>query len=102
MCIVSMIGDEFSKRFEPYKEFIITPATQTSATQTFSGALVSKEEFEKLKSEVELMKSLLKKAKLYDEETGQKDCEMEEKVSFIKKIAEAVGVDLEEIFGPKK
>ncbi len=43
------------------------------------------------------MKALLIKAKIYDEQTGQKDCEMEEKVAFIKKFAKYVGVDLSEV-----
>ena len=58
----------------------------------------SKEEFDALKKEVEELKQLLKAAKKFDEETGQPDCHMDDKVDFIKKLAEYVGVDLEDIF----
>ncbi|VDM11381.1 unnamed protein product [Wuchereria bancrofti] len=61
----------------------------------------TKQEFEQLKKEVEDMKKLLIRAKEYDEKTGQPDCEMEEKVALLKKVAELVGVDLSEIFGKK-
>ncbi|VDM10415.1 unnamed protein product [Wuchereria bancrofti] len=60
----------------------------------------TKQEFEQLKKEVEDMKKLLIRAKEYDEKTGQPDCEMEEKVALLKKVAELVGVDLSEIFDP--
>jgi hypothetical protein len=56
----------------------------------------TKEEFDALKKEVEDMKALLKKAKKYDEENNQPDCEMDEKVALLKKLAEAVGIDLED------
>jgi len=59
---------------------------------------VTKIEFDALKKEVEEMKAILKKAKLYDEQTGQPHCEMEDKVSKLKEIAKLMGVDLSEVF----
>ena len=44
------------------------------------------------------MKKMLEAAKIYDKDTGQPDCEMEEKIDFLKKVAKLVGVNLEEIF----
>lgn len=62
---------------------------------------ISVEDFEALKAEVEALKELLKAAKIYDEATGQTDCESPDKVAFLRMVAEFVGVDLEEIFGGK-
>jgi hypothetical protein len=56
---------------------------------------VTKDEFDALKEEVESLKKLLKAAKIYDDETGQPDCEIEEKMDMIKKYAESLGVDLD-------
>ena len=60
---------------------------------------MSKEEFAALKKEVELIKDLLKRAKKYDEDNGEPDCEMDEKIALLKAVAEVVGVDLDEVFG---
>ncbi|WZO97296.1 hypothetical protein EP7_004321 [Isosphaeraceae bacterium EP7] len=58
-------------------------------------------EFDALKREVEALKKLLGEAKRFDEVTGQPDCEMDSKVKFIRQIADAVGVDLKDVFGPR-
>ena len=61
--------------------------------------VINHEELIALRKEVQEMKELLIKAKLYDEATNQPHCEQEEKVALLKKIAELVGVDLSEVFG---
>lgn len=103
MCVVSMVGDFYADKWrELYKMPPQTPAQQPvipSIWPVFNN--VSREEFDALKLEVLTMKELLKRAKLYDEQTGQPNCEMDEKVAMLKKIAEAVGVDLSEVFGKK-
>lgn len=87
MCVVSMIGDHYTKKWqEPW-----TPGPhQTSPFQA-----ASKEDLEKLRKEVEEMKALLMAAKQYDERTGQKECHTDEKTRLLRKIAKQVGVDLE-------
>lgn len=55
-------------------------------------------EFEKLKKEVQALKDLLKQAKIFDAETGQPDCHMDEKVQFIRKMADMLGVDFKDVF----
>ena len=87
MCVVSMIGDQWRGNF---------PASYPTFPE------VSKVEFEALRREVEELKKLLVAAKNFDEATGQKDCEMEEKIKFIRQVADAVGVDLSEVFGGEK
>lgn len=59
---------------------------------------VTKEDLDALRDEVESLKRLLKAAKIYDEETGQADCEVDEKVEFIKRLAKILDVDLEDLF----
>lgn len=87
MCTVSMIGDHYSDKWnQPKYQPIFTNISN-----------ISKEEFDALKKEVEEMKELLKKAKIYDEKNNEPNCEMEDKIALLKKIAELVGVDLKDI-----
>ena len=99
MCVVSMIGDHYTGKWqEPYERW-----HQQGLTQVTNGVLsfISKEEFEDLKKEVKEMKELLIKAKLYDEKNNEPSCEVENKVEVLKKIAELVGVSLEDVFKDK-
>lgn len=102
MCTVSNIGDGYKDNFAPrWPNVPIWPTPPVGVTypaQPYFVPAVSKEEFDALKKEVEELKQLLKAAKKFDEETGQPDCHMDDKVDFIKKLAEYVGVDLEDIF----
>lgn len=95
MCVVSFVGDEWGRTFPDRWPNVPTQPTPTTIFITE----VTKEEFEALKKEVKALKKLLLAAKEFDEATGQPDCEMDEKVELIKRIAEAVGVDLEDVFG---
>ena len=58
----------------------------------------SQVEFDKLAAEVKALKKLLKAAQAFDEATGQKDCEQDEKVELLRRIAEHVGVDVSDLF----
>lgn len=110
MCTVSNIGDNYRDNFAPRWPNVPVwphqpvgvpyPAQPSIPGQplVINTPAVSKEEFEALKKEVEELKQLLKAAKKFDDETGQPDCHMDDKVDFIKKLAEYVGVDLEDIF----
>lgn len=107
MCTVSMIGDDWRGRLpnahpwvipyvEPKRPIESDPFEKYKVFNTPRGP--TQEEFDALKREVEALKDLLKAAKLYDEKTGQKDCEMDEKIALIKKVADMVGVDLKDVF----
>ena len=91
MCTVSMIGDDFSKRL---------PQQFPQTTQWLGGAWAgpSRAEFDELKKEVAALKELLIAAKKYDAATGQPDCEQEDKIALLRRLAELVGVDLSEVF----
>jgi hypothetical protein len=88
MCVVSAIGNQFQ---------------QTLPNQWYYPHILSSEvsraEFDTLKRDMTELKELLKAAKKYDEATGQPECETEDKVALIKKLAAIVGVDMKEIFG---
>jgi hypothetical protein len=58
---------------------------------------VSKEEFDRLKAELEELKKLIKAAKAFDEATHQCDCELDEKTDLIKRLADLVGVDVSDL-----
>ena len=82
MCVVSMIGDHYSKKWE------------TLPIDAFN---VSRGEFESLRKEVQEMKELLKKAIKYDESHNQPECQIEEKIELLRKVAKLVGVDLDDV-----
>jgi hypothetical protein len=103
MCAVSTIGDDYTKKWpnnplNPWgpSDPLLPPYEPLGPFSL--GCPVNRVEFEMLKNEVQELKKLLEAAKKFDEATGQKDCEMEEKVAFLKKLAEFVGVDLTEVF----
>lgn len=57
-------------------------------------AEVSRAEFDALKREVEELKTLLEAAKKFDAATGQPNCEMEEKVELLRRVADHLGIVL--------
>lgn len=106
MCTVSMVGDHYRdiwKQRDWYQpHFPMTPAipmpgpNQTIVVQPPS---ISRAEFDELKREVTEMKALLKRAKEYDERNGEPNCEMDEKMAILRKVAELVGVKLDDVLG---
>lgn len=95
MCTVSMVGDVWMKQYPQYAPSYPNPLT---TTWTYIPPAITREEFNKLKAEVENLKKLLQLAKAMDDAAGTPDCEMEEKIALIKRVAEAVGVDLSDVF----
>lgn len=86
MCMVSMVMNGWQEQHkweQPHLTFTLP---------------VGREEFEALKREVESLKKVLKAARLYDSETGQPDCEMEDKKRLLMEIAEKLGIDMSEVF----
>ena len=90
-----MIGDHYRDKWTPWVEPNTIPNTYTYTNITTSPT--TQEQLDALKKEVLEMKELLKKAIKYDELNNQKNCEMEEKMEVIRKVAKMVGVDLEDI-----
>ncbi len=87
MCVMSMVMDDWQHRFPD-----LTP-NQNSLKIT-----LLEQEVKVIREELVELKKLLLAAKAYDDATGQPDCEIQEKVDLIKRIAEAVGLDFEDVF----
>lgn len=113
MCVVSMVSDHYRDKWIP-RPWVVPPSDvypfpgdnrpirPEEIFPSIDKSKISREEFEQLKREVQEMKELLKRAKKYDEDTGQPDCQMDQKVALLRKIAEAVGVNLNDVFGEAK
>lgn len=103
MCAVSMVGDFYRDKWTVpgtgplYPNPVYPPINPLGQLNP-----VTREEFDNLRKEVLDMKELLKRAKEYDEKTGQPDCEMDEKMEILRKVAKMVGVDLDDVLGSKK
>lgn len=98
MCVVSMVIDQFEKDFRKHPWYEPWKGPQINPTPTqLQLPLVTKQEFEELRKEVQELKELLKAAKKYDEATNQKDCEQKQKVAFLKQLAEFLGVDITDL-----
>jgi hypothetical protein len=97
MCVMSVVGDHYGHEWdkygrEPFKhQWPLVIATKPEVT---------KAEFNALRKQVEEMKDLLIKAKEIDEKTAQPSCQDEEKMALLRKIADAVGISLDDVLGP--
>lgn len=98
MCFVSYVGDSYGEKF-PKKYPWLDGMQQASGTSTAGGFVygVTRTEFEALRDDVKEMKEILISAKLYDESNAEEPCFKEEKVELLRRIAELVGVDLEDL-----
>ena len=91
MCTVSMVADHYRDMFVP-KPWFPKPGVPWHVSPP---SAVSREEFDELKRQVSEMAELLKRAKIYDERNNEPDCEIEEKMELLRKVARLVGVDLD-------
>ena len=126
MRVVSFIGDSYRDRFpqrwpevvpwvnwpkplvpevpDPADEYHVIKIPKTPGPagppgeQGPAGEGPDPKRLEELEKEVRELRELLLKAKKFDEETGQPECEMDEKVAFIKNLADMLGVDMSEVF----
>lgn len=110
MCVVSMIGDwgkdKITSPTYPWPTSIPTVTYITEITRAEFSELVKKidktnSELQSLRNDILEIKQLLLRAKIYDEENNEPNCEMEDKVELLKRVAEMVGVDLNDVFVEK-
>ena len=101
MCVVSMIGDQYRDSFPqrwpdfvPYVPYDDTYSQELDALEKE----IKKDELDALRKEVKELKEELRKAKEYDARTGQLDCEMGNKIDFMRSVGKLVGVDLDDVF----
>ena len=99
MCVVSNIGDQYGRTLPNQFPWINNPPKDwTTQTYVYTPG-PTRAEFDELKKVVEQMRLDLIAAKAQDIAEGNPDCEMEEKVALLKRVADLVGVDLSEVFG---
>jgi hypothetical protein len=84
-----MVGDHFQDKWNQYPYNDLLNKAQLGN--------ITRWEFEELKKEVKEMKDLLVKAKIYDTQHNEPDCEIEDKMKFLKECAKLVGIDLDDI-----
>lgn len=105
MCVVSMIGDHYRDKWADIWPGIKVPDSVEypgKGVQPFNPIpVISRDEFDALKKDVEEMKALLKRAKEYDERNNEPDCKIEEKMALLRKVARMVGIDLDDVIGPR-
>jgi hypothetical protein len=99
MCTYSVISDDWQQRFParfPDISRYLRPSNVLPAVITMPSE-VTKEEFDRLKHELEELKKLIVAAKAFDKATNQCDCETEEKTALIRRLCEMVGVDISDL-----
>lgn len=96
MCVVSMVGDFYDDKWKGQPWYPPTTSV-TPSVRIVVPPPITREEFDALKREVQDMKELLKRAKEYDERNGEPDCEIDEKMEKLRKVAELVGVSLDDV-----
>lgn len=101
MCVVSMVGDHYADKWLPRWPDLVPP--EPGGTRIIKlPPEITREEFDALKCEVEEMKALLKRAKEYDERNNEPDCEIDEKMDLLRRVAKLVGVDIDDVIGKKE
>lgn len=100
MCVVSAVGDDWSRpqRWPNWPGQVPFPNRLPSDPIPNVLDRVTRQEFDELKALVMKMKEELEAARAEDIADGNPDCEMEDKVIILKKIAEAFGFDLSGVF----
>lgn len=99
MCVISNMGDQYRDTFPKRWPNVVPHVEPTAPIVINNPPVISREEFEALKQEVEELRKFLLAAKDFDRMTGQPDCEHGDKVALIKKLAELVDVDMDDVFG---
>lgn len=96
MCVVSNIGRQWGEREKwPWKPGKITfPALPPDFLPAVEDALKGKE-YADLEKRIKALEDVVKKAKEYDERTGQPGCETEDKWKEFRKLADELGVKLD-------
>lgn len=94
MCTVSMIMDDWNKRWPDPNPGQIPWSPSPAITFPPTEAI---KEVQELRKEIMELKELLKAAMLYDKNTGQPNCESDEKMATLRKMAAYLGVDLNDL-----
>ena len=105
MCTMSMVGDHYRELWQGSPWYPVGPDVPMPGGAggiTIAAPQVSRAEFDDFKRQVLEMKELLKRAKAYDEANGEPDCEIDEKMDLLRRIAKVVGVNLDDVLKAKQ
>jgi hypothetical protein len=97
-----MVGEHYTEKWKPYWPDLTPLAPNAPPGMPMPTRDITRAEFDALKRDVEEMKALLKRAKEYDERNGEPDCEVDEKMALLRRVAEAVGISLDDVIGKKE
>ena len=91
MCVVSMVYDHFYDKWDKYPRpqpyRVVPPVLPFVPYPTLPPQITPKE--------IEEFKKLLEKARKYDEDNNQKDCELESKRKKLQDLAKELGVEID-------
>lgn len=87
MCAYSMICDHFYDKWAPSGPIITPPAIPRPRPTPLTD------------EEIEEFRKLLERAKKYDIDNGEPECELEDKKRKLKELARQLGKELEEVLG---
>lgn len=89
MCVVSNIVDQGVRDINDWKK------TFRPDLDSFTKEFLTQTEISDLKRRVTALEEMLKAAKIYDEVTGQPDCESEQKKQQLQELADELGIEIE-------
>lgn len=99
MCVVSNIGDHHrwpdQWPWQPVEPTVPVDPVIPDPFRKIWEEHAKDAEIDDLKKRVSSLEELLRKGKQYDDENGEPECEMDEKVELLKKLAKELGVELE-------
>ena len=91
MCVYSLIADHY---IDKWNRWIPTP-TSPQPLQPIYIPLPAPTISPLTQEEVDDFRKLLERAKKYDEENGEKDCELDSKKQKLKDLAKMLGVEID-------
>lgn len=88
MCVMSMVMDHYHDKWKPLVEPATIPAPPPYLPWVAPVPMITP-------AEIEEFRRLLERARKYDAEHAQPDCEMEEKRQRLKDLAKELGVEID-------
>lgn len=95
---MSMVVDHYNDKWQPFRDWTNNPnpTPPPNITVNVPDMEEIKKEIRKIvKAELKEFKKLLERAKKYDEENNQPDCETEDKKKKIKDFADSLEIEID-------
>lgn len=99
MSVVSMVGDHYADKWRERTWFPKPQPYRVYPDHWPWSPPEDADELRRLRDEVDELKRLLKRAKQYDDDNHEPDCEVDEKMAILRGVAKLVGVVLDEALG---